>query len=410
MRTGILIPTRGGDRQRFVDFAREQLTRQTRQPDEVLFFDEAPATDGPDITYRYRKGCEILKARGCDAIIFWEDDDYYRPTYIADMMEAWEANGRPQILGINSTIYYNIFTRKWALFNHPGRASMMSTMISTKALHNFKWPPDTERYTDIYLWRHMHGKAIEVVAPWCIGIKHGIGLCGGGGHVNNWPSFNKYDPQYETLRGWTDEEAVNFYTGITMEIQRYRLSAKPFLSIITRRMHGHRDELFAQHRASVAMQSSTDFEQIFIIDRVGVGMLNANKSFAFAHPVGEWVYLLDDDDFFVAPDFVLSISQWAKESNADVLFFKMKIRTGDGDEIYPKPQSWNTRQPKRGQIGGSCFAVKRWVFEKYIRHFGHPSFGDWHFITRVLSDPEIKTVWIDSMMAETGKVSRGAKA
>lgn len=408
MKTGILIPTRG-DRPRFLEFAKLQLKRQTRQPDEILIFDAPPQSDRPDITWRYRNGCRMLAERGVDVMLFWEDDDWYSPRYIENMVGAWEQNGRPDIFGLSGTIYYNIFTRKWAQFGHPGRASMMSTMMTARALEGLKWCADDYSFVDIHLWKTIKSRRdIDVAVPWCIGIKHGIGLCGGGGHVNNWPSFKNFDPQFADLARFTDDPSVRFYTELTTEIQTVRMTPKPFLSIITRVMHGKRNGLFGQHQRSVAALESADFEQLFIIDRVGVGMLNANRSFAYAKPIGEFVYLLDDDDFIVDPAFIGHIKRAAEETAADAVFFKMKILTGDGDEIYPKPQSWESRRPLRGQIGGSCFVVRRWVFEKYIHHFGQPSFGDWHFITRVLADPEVRTAWIPTVMAETGRVSRGA--
>jgi hypothetical protein len=283
-------------------------------------------------------------------------------------------------------------------------------MISTAALNNFSWCADSESFVDLYLWQKLKGASVTVQQPLCIGIKHGIGLCGGGGHVNKWASFNKEDRTYEQLEKWADPNAVNFYLNMTQEILRNKYSKKPFLSIITRVMldeHGRsrRPSLFSNHTASVANLTSADYEHVLIIDRVGVGMLNANRSFAFAKPEGEFVMLLDDDDFFKRQDF---IEQLKNHSGADVIFFKMKILTGDGDQIYPKPASWNSREPKRGQIGGSCFVVRKWVFDKYIRHFAQPSFGDWHFITKVLSDSEVKCVWLDELMCETGRVSRGA--
>lgn len=401
MKVGVLIPTRG-DRPQFVAFAKAQLSRQTRKPDEVLFFDEPPKSNVPDITYRYRKGCEVLKERGCDFIIFWEDDDYYKPQYIERMLSMFRPGD--DIVGGNSTIYYNIFTRKWVSLHHPGRASMMHTAIRTKALDKLVWPADDYKWVDIHLWGRLKGNAFNSLENQCVGIKHGMGMCGGGGHVRDWAKFDRYDPQYHDLLQFTDELAVKFYSSLTAEVKRVSLKSNPLLSIITRVMLGKRNGLFENHQRSVESLNSTDYEQIFIIDRHGAGMLNANKSFQFANPEGEWVYLLDDDDFLTNPDFIDDIKN---HQEADVIFFKAKIKTGDGDEMYPKPGSWRSREPKRGQIGGGCGVFRKWVFDRYIHHFGLQSFGDWNFYTRVLADKEVKAAWVDKKIVETGKVSRG---
>jgi len=403
MKTGVLIPTRG-DREKFLNFAQQQIQEQTVKPDEVCIVDYKPVNSAPDITKRYKDGLNELKKRGCEIVLFWEDDDFYAPYYIEEMLRLHQQHGSPDIFGVDSTIYYNIFTRKWAMFKHPGRSSMMNTLVRTKALEGIKWCDDSYSFTDMHLWKTLKGKSISVDKPLAVGIKHGIGLCGGGGHVNNWKAFSNYDADYSELLKFTNAKALNFYQGMTAEIKSYKLTHKPFLTIVTRVMAGKRNGLFAKHKQSISALNSTDYEQIFVIDRHQSGLLAANTSFQFVKPKGEFVYLLDDDDFIVEHDFVDLLKT---KRDADVIFFKMKILTGDGDQIYPKPQSWGTRQPKRGQIGGSCFAVKRWVYERYIHHFAHPSFGDWNFITKVLSDNDVKIELIDTMMAETGKVSRG---
>lgn len=410
MKVGVLIPTRG-DRPQFLQFAHRQLANQTHQPDEVLVVDHAPSGDKPDITHRYRTGCAQLQGK-VDVILFWEDDDYYDRNYISRMVQYAQANPHAEIWGASSTIYYNIVTRKWAEFKHAGRASMFHTGVRTRALAGMKWCADDYSYTDLHLWRTLKGSAFSVQHPWAVGIKHGMGLCGGGGHQKDWRAYTNQDPDYQQLRIFASDEAVNYYTSMTTEIQRYSFKAKglPLVSIITRVMPNKRPKLFAQHKASIAALTSTDYEQVFIIDRIGHGMLAANRSFAQANPFGKYVYLLDDDDYLTRPDFIQLVASAKTEggNDPDVIFFKNKILTGDGDQLYPKPQSWQTRQPKRGQIGGSCFVVKRWVFDLYIHHFGHPSFGDWHFITRVLADDAVRCVWVDELIMQTGKVSRGA--
>ena len=180
----------------------------------------------------------------------------------------------------------------------------------------------------------------------------------------------------------------------------------PFLSIITRRLDGKREKLFEQHVQSLK-NIGTDFEQIFIVDPFGHGMLSANASFQHVKELirGQFVYLLDDDDFITDNHFIEMLKENALHT--DIIFFKNKILNGDGDQIFPKPDSWQSLTPKLNQIGGSCFAFRKWIFDKYIHHFAHTSCGDWHFITEVLKDELVKTKWMDRLMFETGKVSSG---
>lgn len=419
LKIGVLIPTRG-DRPKFLQFALEQLSRQTKQPDEIEIVNDPPKNTNPpkpDVTYRYRIGCDRLKKKGCDIIFCWEDDDYYTPTYIEKMLAMYIDNGRPEIFGLNQTVYYNIYEQEQLNFvrlDHHTHSSMMSTVINVKALDKIKWGDDNYSFVDMILWAQLKGKCVSLPNPICIGIKHGTGMCGGGGHVKNWRGFNEHDKNFIWLSSIADPIAINFYRTMIMEnkytITKYQMKPNPFLSIITRSMANKRNNLFKEHKKSVSSLASMDYEQIFIIDPVGFGMLNANTSFQYAtkHIEGELVYLLDDDDRIVNTKFINILKDEVKKSGMkDVFVFKMKIGTGVGDEIYPRPEAWKSREPGRAKIGGSCFVVRKWVYEKYIHRFAYPSFGDWNFITDVLKDKAVTVGFIDELMSETGRVSRG---
>src|SRR5258708_4759741 len=112
MKTGCLIPTRG-DRPEFLKFALSQIERQTEKPHKILVIDSPPQSDKPDITFRYRTGCEQLEKEGCDLFVFWEDDDWYSKDYLSKIKVFWLLNNKPDLIGIDSTIYYNIITNKY---------------------------------------------------------------------------------------------------------------------------------------------------------------------------------------------------------------------------------------------------------------------------------------------------------
>lgn len=410
MKIGVVIPTRGDERKEFVTNCMDQLRRQTLQPNHVVLIDDKPKDAKPDITYRYRKGCNELISLGCDLIFFIEDDDFYCESYISFMVKCWQEAGEPDIFGFENTVYYNIVTQKYTILGHPGRASMMNTMVKTSALKNLTWCDDNYSYTDLHLWKSLKGNTKKINWFPCIGIKHGIGLCGGGGHVKDWRAYDKEDHNFEFLLRHVDQKSMSFYRLIylkcNLSVQKYKHVSKPFLTIVTRFMYGKRGELFEQHRNSITSLNSDDFQQIYIIDNKKVGMLNANAAFQLAkkHIEGEYVLLLDDDDFITEPNIIDILKSYKQ---FDTMFIKAKILTGDGDEIYPKAQSWGSRKPMRGQIGGSCFIVKKEIYCKYIHHFALPSFGDWNFITEVLKDENITFALINKLMVETGKVSHG---
>jgi len=209
MKIGVLTITRG-DRPEFVDHCRSMIKAQTVRPDFHEIVDDKPISDSPDITYRYRIGTQRLFEKGCDVVLFCEDDDYYSRRYIEIMCRAWLANGRPNIFGLNKTIYYNIVNSKFADLVHPNRASMMSTMISKNAKIN--WGDDSYSYTDMIIWQQEKSKLATDLGKICVGIKHGVGLCGGGGHDINWTKFHGTDENHVYLKTLIDERSFNFYS------------------------------------------------------------------------------------------------------------------------------------------------------------------------------------------------------
>jgi hypothetical protein len=208
MKVGVLIPTRG-DRPQFLSHAFYLLERQLLNIDFIEVVNDRPISNQKDITYRYRIGCERLVKRGADIIFFWEDDDYYSNSYLLKMYDAWIENGKPSIFGIGYSIYYHIGLRKWVKLDHPERASAMSTMV-TKDIVKFNWPTDSEPYTDLFLWKGIKGRTVSFETIEAIGIKHGVGLCGGGGHNRKGWYLNN-DPGLKWLGSKVDDVSLDFY-------------------------------------------------------------------------------------------------------------------------------------------------------------------------------------------------------
>jgi hypothetical protein len=182
---------------------------------------------------------------------------------------------------------------------------------------------------------------------------------------------------------------------------------EPFLSIITRCMEGKRPKGITANKQSIDSQLHKNFEQVFINDPVGYGMLEANKSFSYVTDIakGQYIHLLDDDDIYTNDLFTKRMENVARlHNNPEIILFKMKIWTGDGDNIYPKPDCWGDI-PKIARIGGSCFIVRKDVYDKHIHQFGIRRCGDFNFLKSVWTDNP-KAIWHDEMMCES-KPSHG---
>jgi glycosyltransferase involved in cell wall biosynthesis len=206
MKVGVIIPDRG-DRPEFIKHCFWQLERQTVQPDIVEHVNYAPLSDAVDITQRYRRGYDLLRNKGLDVIAFIENDEYYHPTYLETMLTEWGKRGRPDIFGTNYTIYYHLRLAGYFTMYHQDRASAMNTFIKPDL--EISWPVDHEPFTDMHLWRQIHGCVIDPGKIISIGMKHGIGKCGGRSHVDKLHRYQNLNDGF--LEKTIDPESYKFY-------------------------------------------------------------------------------------------------------------------------------------------------------------------------------------------------------
>lgn len=213
MKIGVIIPDRS-DRPKFLKNCLRMIEAQTIKPDIIELVDFPPKwTDKPDITLRYRTGYNTLRNQGLDCILLMENDDYYSPTYIEEMVQAWISHGKPEIFGQRYTIYYNLKLRAYFQFDHFSRSSAMNTLIKPDL--NFKWCDDKEPYTDSWIWTRCRLNGITYAPEKinCIGIKHGDGMTGGKFHIDKLHRYERGpDPNFEFLKNNMDPESYKFYT------------------------------------------------------------------------------------------------------------------------------------------------------------------------------------------------------
>ncbi len=399
---GVVIPTKG-DRPLFLAKAKSMIARQTMQPQYVKIVDNPTDIEGIDIALRYEIGFRYLFKKGCDVVICWEDDDWYSDKYIATVIAAWDKAGCPAIFGVGQSTYYHIVVKKHFSLQHTKRASMMATIVTPRVMKDkFDY---ADPYLDIALWINNSGKTFIPKEPICLGIKHGFTDVGGGGHQKHWKRYKLEDNNSAKLLNIVGQD-VHFYRTMTdrsnYEITKKSYGDAPVVSIITR-MHGdNRPAGFSKNQEGIS-ELKGDFEQIFIKDIKGLGLLAANSSFqlAMSHVKGKWVYLLDDDDYMVDPDIIAELS----DIEADVVFVRAWIDV-KGGHIFPQENVWE-KSPVAGSIGGGCFFVKKAIFDKFIHHFAHERMGDFQFINKVF-ESGAKCVWLDRLVVKTFNVSRGS--
>lgn len=218
MKIGILIPNRG-DREELLSNCIRMMKAQTiaDQIEWMLPVSFKPTEGIVDITTRYRIGYDILSKFGVDIIFFIENDDWYSPEYLETMIREWEYYSRPELFGTNYTIYYNLKLQKHFTMFTEQRASAMNTMIKPGLF--VSWPLEQDPYTDVWLWEHIQNRRIfkpkKVIS---VGMKHGIGLCGGYAHTTKLHRYIYDDDGF--LKETLDTESYKFYKSISERLQQ----------------------------------------------------------------------------------------------------------------------------------------------------------------------------------------------
>ena len=189
MKFALIIPTRG-DRPKFIEQCKKLISKQTLQPTEIIWVDYPPESGNKDITQRYRRGIEQATKKGYRFVVFWEDDDWYHPYYLEWLVNEWKKAKMPRAFGVGETYYYHHGIESAHYMPHPGRTSAFCTLL--KLPWSIEWPADHYPYLDMHIHKHLN--PVTVMFPkgkiYAIGIKHGQGLTGGGGHKSRFP-FNR---------------------------------------------------------------------------------------------------------------------------------------------------------------------------------------------------------------------------
>jgi hypothetical protein len=211
----VIIPDRN-DRPELIQHCFKQLSRMTVKPDQVFHINWSPISSQVDLVERVLDGACKAKAAGFDLVFIIENDDYYKPDYFE---RFGDFNG--DIFGDDMTYYYHLKNRQYKSMPHPGRASLFTTGFRISALKDFQWGGD--QFLDGRLWDYAKRNRLKrvFVNTGAIGIKHGIGKCGGKGHKMK---MINCDSHMSWLKGRVDPESYLFYSELSRKLWETELS------------------------------------------------------------------------------------------------------------------------------------------------------------------------------------------
>lgn len=166
------------------EFSKSCMDMQTRRPDLWIVLDNSScsaddwslAKDRPGVLYErvydtrtigwMRNRClELALENGADAIVFWDDDDYYPPTRISSGIAALEDNPEADIAG--SSRMYLLLTQENILMTtgpfgpHHSTAATWTVRARYAQTHRF---PDKARGEELEFTKEWTAKMVQVPA------------------------------------------------------------------------------------------------------------------------------------------------------------------------------------------------------------------------------------------------------
>lgn len=210
-RFAIIVPDRG-DRPEFTERCKKQIDAfNCNEHAFTVYVDFKPEGSKPDLVDRIFYGIDAAQSNGVDFVFIVENDDFYPVDYLSKM-------GNPEgydFIGCEQSYYYNLRNLTWQRFDHVHRSSLFNTGFRISSMHGFsflKLIKSNDVFLDIEIWkwaRKRNRRKIKFVeSTGSIGIKHGIGLCGGKGH--RMELINK-DPEMNWLKSRVDADSFEFY-------------------------------------------------------------------------------------------------------------------------------------------------------------------------------------------------------
>lgn len=157
----------------------------------------------------------------------------------------------------------------------------------------------------------------------------------------------------------------------------------PLLEVITRTYR--RPKALMRNQASMAAQTSDDWCQTLLTDWVGRGIGASHVALAdhAPHLVGDYIWVLDDDDECILPTFVAELARWVR-SDPDVVMVCMDHGPELG--VLPDPVAWG-HPPIEGRIGISAYVVRRAIWQDHADAWRSARYqSDFDFISAVFAD------------------------
>lgn len=174
-----------------------------------------------------------------------------------------------------------------------------------------------------------------------------------------------------------------------------------FLEVLTR-TYGGRPAMLARNVASLAKQTDPDYMHHVIVDHERRGVAWAVGNLANVEATGEWVWVLDDDDLCCHPTLIRELKEIDAAMMPDVIMVRA-LHEAFG--MLPGGANWG-QAPVLGNIGTSCYIVRRYIWNLYRSRWLERYDGDYWWIHHLWSQG-CEFYWHDVIAAHYPQQSTG---
>lgn len=169
VKNGISVITCTGDRPEVFELCKRWISHQTVKPEEWVIIDDGiTPMQKPDFAYaKYIRRLpqrtdpkhtmvlnfkEALKYVKCDYIIIMEDDEYYAPNYIYEMLHYLR---KYEVVGIGRNKYYHLPLGTYYVHNNMGHASLAQTCFRKSFIPEVNPLIEGDEYLDVRIWNKL---------------------------------------------------------------------------------------------------------------------------------------------------------------------------------------------------------------------------------------------------------------